>query len=44
MTTTEMWDPLSPEMLTDPHPRYRWLRENHPVFYHHGMRSWVVSR
>lgn len=44
MTTVELWDPLSPEMLRDPYPRYASLRENHPIFYHQQMKSWVVSR
>ncbi|MFJ8621938.1 cytochrome P450 [Kitasatospora sp. NPDC093550] len=31
-------------MLRDPYAHYAHLRENHPVFWHDGMKSWVLTR
>ena len=44
MSTKELWDPLSQDMLFDPFPHYTTLREEHPIFWHERMSSWVVSR
>ncbi len=38
------FDPLAPEMLEDPYPTYRRLREEHPAFYSERHRTWVLSR
>lgn len=38
------YDPLDPALLEDPYPRYAELREKAPVFWHEGMRSWVLTR
>ncbi|MER5636533.1 cytochrome P450 [Kitasatospora sp. NPDC002227] len=36
------YDPLAPEVLEDPYPVYRRLREAAPVQWHEGLHSWVV--
>ncbi|GAA4238074.1 hypothetical protein GCM10022254_52450 [Actinomadura meridiana] len=38
------YDPLAPETLYDPYPVLAELRRTDPVFWHAGMRSWVVTR
>lgn len=38
------YDPLSPETLLNPYPIYTQLRENAPVYWHEGMKSWVLTR
>ena len=35
---------VSPEIMTDPYPIYRRLRDEHPVFWSDRWRAWVVSR
>lgn len=37
-------DILSPEFAADPYPIYAELRDNHPLHYHEGMQSYVLSR
>lgn len=37
-------DILSPEFAADPYPLYRVLRDEHPVTYHEGMQTYVLSR
>ncbi|WIX91426.1 cytochrome P450 [Amycolatopsis sp. DG1A-15b] len=37
------YEPLSPEVIADPHPFYRRLREAHPVYWHGMLDSWVVT-
>ena len=37
-------DILSREFAADPYSAYRVFRDEAPVFWHEGMRSWVVSR
>ncbi|MGW1770494.1 cytochrome P450 [Streptomyces sp. NPDC002104] len=37
-------DILSPEFAENPYPVYRTLREQAPLFWHEGTRSWLVSR
>lgn len=45
MTKTELqYNPLDPETLNNPYPIYHQLRENSPVFWHEGMKSWVLTR
>nr|CEL18183.1 putative cytochrome P450 hydroxylase [Kibdelosporangium sp. MJ126-NF4]CTQ90587.1 putative cytochrome P450 hydroxylase [Kibdelosporangium sp. MJ126-NF4] len=39
-----LYDPLSDQTLANPFPVYSRLRETRPVYWHEGMRSWVVSR
>ncbi|MFK4222134.1 cytochrome P450 [Streptomyces sp. NPDC019890] len=38
------YDPLDPATLADPHPVLAALREATPVFWHEGMRTWVLTR
>jgi len=35
---------LSDEVQNNPYPTYEWLREEAPIYFHEGMRSWVISR
>lgn len=35
---------VSPQMMTDPYPVYRRLREEQPVFWSDRWNAWVVSR
>jgi cytochrome P450 len=42
--TDVYFNPLSEEMLADPHPAYRRLRENAPVYWHEGLQSWLLTR
>lgn len=44
MDITEYYDPLDQQTLVDPYPIYARLRETSPVFWHDGMRSWVLTR
>lgn len=45
MTKTELqYNPLDSETLNNPYPIYHQLRENSPVFWHEGMKSWVLTR
>ncbi|MGQ4601141.1 cytochrome P450 [Nocardia sp. R6R-6] len=44
MTQISLFDPLDPEMLENPYPRYMLLQKEHPIFWHEGIRSWVVTR
>jgi pimeloyl-[acyl-carrier protein] synthase len=38
------YNPFLPEMLADPYPTYRALRESDPVHYSDVVRSWVFTR
>ncbi len=44
MTTIPMYDPLSPEMISDPYPAYARMLEEQPIHWHPVMRAWVVVR
>ncbi|RQX01605.1 cytochrome P450 [Micromonospora arida] len=44
MSTAVEYDPLSPEMLANPYPQYARFRRTAPIFWHEGMKSWVLSR
>lgn len=35
--------PFSPVGRADPHPAYRWLRENDPVYFDRASGSWLVT-
>ncbi len=35
---------FSPEIIADPYPRYKWLRENHPVLHLPDAAVWIMSR
>src|SRR5260221_10506651 len=43
MTVNET-DLLSPDVLADPYPAYRMLREESPVFWDDRLKGWVVTR
>ncbi|WP_328916128.1 MULTISPECIES: cytochrome P450 [unclassified Streptomyces] len=43
-SVTDRYDPLDPEILRDPYPVLAELREREPVFWHAGMKSWVLAR
>lgn len=38
------YDPLDPATIADPYPTLADLRRLEPVFWHDGMRSWVLTR
>src|ERR1051325_5583582 len=38
------YNPFLPEMLADPYPTYRRLREEDPVHYSDVVRAWVLTR
>jgi cytochrome P450 len=38
------YNPFLPEMLANPYPTYRRLREEDPVHYSDVIRSWVLTR
>lgn len=40
----ELFNPLDPEVLKDPYPVYRRLRERHPVYWHEQLHCWVLTR
>lgn len=44
VTTILVYDPLSPEMISNPYPTYARMLEEQPIHWHSGMRSWVVVR
>lgn len=37
-------DLLSPAFAEDPYPFYGPMRDDYPLFYHEGLRAWVLSR
>jgi cytochrome P450 len=38
------FNPLDPELIRDPYPAYRRLRDAHPVYWHQRLRAWVLTR
>lgn len=44
MLSQPVYDPLDPTTLDNPYPRFAGLRENTPVFWHEGFRSWCLTR
>lgn len=44
MPLVVQYDPLAPATLADPYPVYAELREKAPVYWHGGMRCWVLTR
>ncbi|MBF4585685.1 cytochrome P450 [Curtobacterium sp. VKM Ac-2887] len=44
MTLIDGFDPASPEALTNPLEYYRWLRDEHPMYYVEAYDMWFVSR
>jgi len=37
-------DIMTPEYEVDPNPILDNIRENHPIYFHEGLSSWVLSR
>ncbi len=37
-------DIMTPEYEADPNPILDDIRENHPIYFHEGLDSWVLSR
>ena len=37
-------DIMTPEYDADPNPILDDIRENHPIYFHEGLDSWVLSR
>ena len=44
MARDPIFNPLDPDVLVDPYPAYRRLREHDPVYWHEQLGSWVLSR
>lgn len=44
MTSHVQYDPLDPATLANPYPVYAELRATTPIFWHEGMRSWILTR
>ena len=44
MTIIDSFDPASPVALTDPFEYYRWLRDEHPMYYSEAYDMWFISR
>src|ERR1051325_2736195 len=38
------YDPKSPEVIEDPYPAYRTLREHDPVHWSDTLKAWVLTR
>lgn len=38
------FNPLDPEILTDPYPAYRELRSTDPVHWHEDLGAWILTR
>ena len=44
MSVRPFYDPYSPELLADPYPIYRELRDEAPVYYNEEHDFWTLSR
>ena len=44
VTSTDLFNPTSPDFISDPYLAYRRLRETDPVHWFEPLSSWVVSR
>ena len=44
MTAPLHYDPDSPEVIRDPHPTYRRLRDEAPVYFVEKWNTWALSR
>jgi cytochrome P450 len=42
--STISYDPTNPQVLRDPFPHYRQLRDEAPVYFMENLNQWVVSR
>jgi cytochrome P450 len=43
MRRDELFNPLDPAFLEDPHSGYARLRETDPVHWHEGIQAWILS-
>src|SRR5206468_1812321 len=43
-TPVNQFDPLDPEVISDPYPWYRWLLREAPVYHDEANALWVLSR
>ena len=41
---TQQFNPFTPEVLANPYPMYKALRQSAPVFFSDFMESWVLTR
>ncbi|TMR88472.1 cytochrome P450 [Nonomuraea basaltis] len=39
-----LFNPLDDDVLSDPYPAYRRLRETAPVYWHEQLRCWLLTR
>jgi cytochrome P450 len=37
-------DIFAPEVVADPHPYHRWLRENDPIHWNETYQAWIITR
>ena len=44
MSATELYDPNSEEVIRDPYPAYRRLRDEAPVYFVEKWNTWALSR
>ena len=44
MDSKPLYEPFSPELLADPYPIYKKLRDEAPVSYHPKLDFWTLSR
>ena len=44
IATISLHDILRPEILPDPYPFYRRLRETNPVYWDATRETWVLTR
>lgn len=42
--TLRQIDLFSEDFIQDPHPTYRELRQNNPVYYHQEWKGWLITR
>jgi len=38
------FDPHHPNFISNPWPIFKYLRENHPIYYHEGLKDWMITR
>jgi cytochrome P450 len=39
-----IYDPFAPEIFEDPYPKYKVLRDEHPLYYNAARDFWTLSR
>lgn len=43
-STGPLFDPLAPELVSNPYPIYARLREQDPVHFEASTQAWLLSR